>query len=126
MSIREPPSVQHLRRSRGQTGYVRILLEYIDALIEEIDRLQGPLQLSDEAILDTIGPATDSIGGKDVWMLGEKDLLRLAGDLLQAAERERDGQAGRRSGSSHPPPGSTTSKRIAGSVRRRVRPASRA
>jgi hypothetical protein len=126
MSIREPPSVQHLRRSRGQTGYVRILLEYIDALADEIDRLQRPLELSDEAILDTIGPATDSIAGKDVWMLGGNDLLRLAGDLLQAAEREREGEAGGPSGGGQVPPSSTTSKRISGSVRRRGRSASRA
>jgi hypothetical protein len=121
MSIREPPSVQHLRRSRRRAGYVRILLEYIDALVEEIDRLQGPLGLSDEAILNTIGPATDSIGGKDVWMLGSEDLLRLAGDLLQAAEREREGQAGGRSGGGHPPISWTSS-----SVRQRGRWASRA
>ena len=95
MSIREPPSVRHLRRSRGQLGYARILLEHIDILVQEIDRLQAPLALSEEAILDTAGPATDSIGGKDLWMLGREDLLRLAGDLLLAAEREREGHGAR-------------------------------
>jgi hypothetical protein len=95
MSIREPPSVRHLRRSRGQLGYARILLEHIDVLVREIDRLQAPLALSDEAILDTAGPATDSIGGKDLWMFGREDLLRLAGDLLLAAEREREGHGAR-------------------------------
>ena len=66
-------------------------MAYADLLRDEIERLELPPELPDARIMEVAGPATDQIGGKDVWMLGRKDLLRLAHDLVQAALRERDG-----------------------------------
>jgi hypothetical protein len=89
MTIREPLSVYRLRFRRKPSPEVTILLAHIDALVDEINRLEVPLTLSDEAILETAGPATDQIGGKDAWLYGERDLVRLTHAILEAAMKAR-------------------------------------
>ena len=40
-----------------------------------------------DQIMQVARPPTDAIGDKPVWMLGQRDLTRLARDLLAAAKR---------------------------------------
>jgi len=83
----EPLSVSRLRRN--PTRDVALLLAHVDALVDEVDRLEVPLTLSPEAVLEVAGPSTDEIGDQDVWILGAKDLVRLAAAILEAAMKAR-------------------------------------
>ncbi|MDM0000764.1 hypothetical protein QTI24_19275 [Variovorax sp. J22P240] len=87
MTIREPLSVTRLRKSPSADA--KILLAYIDALVDEVERLEIPLTLSREAIFEAVGMPTDTIGGEPAWVLGGRDLVRLAHAILEAAMKER-------------------------------------
>ena len=88
---REPLRVKALRKKAALApeSDLGVVMAYADRLRDEIERLERQPELSDARVLEVAGPATDQIGGKDVWMLGSKDLLRLAHELLHAAEQQR-------------------------------------
>lgn len=86
---REPRTVARIRKAPTPTE--AILLQHIDALTDALDRF-GNLDLTEEQIMQVVGPATDSIGDKDVWMLGQRDLTRWPAPLLTAAVRDRAGK----------------------------------
>jgi len=85
----EPRTIARIRKNATPT--MTILLNYVDELTDRLDRLSA-LNLTDEQIMRVAGPATDQIGGCDVWMLGTQDLIRLARALLTAAAQERAGE----------------------------------
>lgn len=85
--IPEPPAVARIRTVPAPSGEVQILLARIDALTERLKAFEN-VPLTDEKILAAAGPATSRIGNKDVWELGEHELLKLARKLM-AAMRER-------------------------------------
>ena len=91
---REPLRLKALRKKAAlaPASDLGVMMAYADALADEIDRMGMPLDLPDASILGVAGPPTDQIGGQPVWMLGQRDILRLAHDLLHAAERERLGK----------------------------------
>jgi hypothetical protein len=88
---REPLRVKALRKKAALApeSDLGVVMAYADLLRDEIERLELPPELPDARIVEVAGPATDEIGGKDVWTLGRKDLVRLAHGILQAAIRER-------------------------------------
>ena len=88
---REPLRVKALRKKAALAPESDLggVMAYADRLRDEIECLERQPELPDARVLEVAGPATDQIGGKDVWMLGENDLVRLAGDLLTRAMQER-------------------------------------
>ncbi|MDR6860546.1 hypothetical protein [Variovorax guangxiensis] len=85
----EPRTIARIRKSPSSPTE-RLLLAHIDTLVDQLERYEG-LELTDEQILAVAGPPTDSLGGKDVWMLGTRDLTRLARQFLAAAMQARSG-----------------------------------
>ena len=88
--IRNPPSVQRIRKSGAVTADTKILLQHIDNLVAQLERYEN-LDLTDANIMEVAGPATGEIGGVDLWELGAKDLTRLARAFLAAAMKARSG-----------------------------------
>ena len=86
--IRNPPSIQRIRKSHAGTAETKILLQHIDNLVAQLERFEN-LDLTDAQIMEVAGPATSEIGGVDLWELGAKDLTRLARAILAAAMKAR-------------------------------------
>ena len=68
--IRNPPSVQRIRKSGAVTADTKILLQHIDNLVAQLERYEN-LDLTDANIMEVAGPATGETGGVDLWELGE-------------------------------------------------------
>jgi len=83
--IRNPFSIQRIRKSVAGTAETKMLLQHIDNLVAELERFEN-LDLTDAQILEVAGPATIEFGAVGLWELGANDLIRLARAILAAAK----------------------------------------
>ena len=90
MGIREPVTIQRLRKSAVQSPEVTVLLWHIDALVERLERIEN-LGLTESHILAVAGPATGTLDSEDLWELRRHDLIR-ARRTLEAAMKEHAGR----------------------------------
>jgi len=91
MRIREPLTIQRLRKSAVQSPEVTVLLWHIDALVERLERFEN-LGLPESQLLAVAGPATGTLDSEDLWELRRDDLMRLARRILEAAMKEHAGR----------------------------------
>lgn len=90
MTAREPRTIARLRKSPALSADITIVLAYADEMAARLERYAN-LDLTDEQIMQIAGPPTDAIGDKPVWMLGQRDLTRLARAILAAAAMKARG-----------------------------------